>query len=237
MRHKWNESDLEILEENIKSLGFTKGCKKTSEQLGVSDKSCRSMYSAKRFKKYTRHAIPVTHPEKLKNISIVENKNTKNNKRWTAEEFEFLKMNIERYGFTNGCRIASERLFRSFRACQNKAIYERTNGNLEYMTRRWSDEKKKEVLEFIKERMPKNPNNISKVFRDASDELGVSYTTLKNLWYARKESQINRNNIGPLFTLVGATATVNGKNQEKPEVKKTKWIFTIFKKWFNKKKK
>lgn len=240
MRHKWNESDLEILENNIKSLGFTKGCKKTSKQLGISDKSCRSMYSAKRFKKYTEHAIPVTHPEKLENISIVENKNRKiTHTPWTPEEIEALKANIIRFGSGKGCKRTAELTGRTCMACRDKARKMNIDGfGKDY--KRLNKDQENELTEFFKKRIAENPNNLTAIFREAETELGIPLGTVTNRWYGNKGYEHKpscRNNIGPLFTLVGATATVNGKNQSEPTTKKTKWIFTIFKKWFNKKKK
>lgn len=73
--HKWSQENYALLDENVERYGRTVGCKKTAEELYVSDSSALSMYYH-RLKKLTKHGIPVTHPEKAEEAKkCLENNN------------------------------------------------------------------------------------------------------------------------------------------------------------------
>lgn len=244
-RHKWNQQDYALLEENVREYGLTLGSKKTAEKLHLTQKACKSMYEY-RLHKFKESGIKIDHPEVVKKAKIVKNE-TQKKPRWTEEELFLLKKNVEKYGICQGLERTSISTGRSKNACNCKFYSFAKKEELIYNGKRnfTSKEQEIKIAERLKEKIEANPNNLTNAFKDVAKEFGFkSYNTIANRWYGIKSKHCDyskkpscRHNIGEVFTVLGTNATINGKNQAKPDVRKTNWLLAIFKKWNNKRKK
>lgn len=237
--HKWSEQDYALLEKNVKELGFSKGCKKTAEQIYVSMNAAKSMYWVK-FRRFKKSGIKVDHPEIAKKARVVEKDNqVKRYSRWTEIEIEILKNNLIKYGWKKGCERTSVSTGRNSYSCKNKAALLIKNGFEGYAKRINLNEKEDELINFFETRMAENPNNLQAVFREGAELFGISKYTLQKRWYGNDtgldKKPTCRKNMKPVFTVLGKNATINGKNQNEPDVTETKNIFIKVANWFKKK--
>ena len=237
--HKWSEQDYAILERNVLKLGISKGCKKTADQIYVSERAARAMYQHK-FRRLTKNAIKIDHPEKLKEAKVVSEPVKQGRANgWTEKEKEILKKLINEHGFNEGCRKASCEIDRSYSSC----VYQAWKSGFKSENpkrRKVTEEMEYEIADFLKKEIARNPNNLQSVFRNAAEKFGVKEQTIENRWYGygtsnktrvKKTYPSTRTVIGPIYSLIGDNATINGKNQDTPNVKKTGWILAIFKKF------
>lgn len=235
--HKWSEQDYALLEKNVNKLGVSKGCKKTAEQLYVSTSAARSMYWVK-FQKFKKSGIKVDHPEIAKKAKIVEENKSLKYSRWTEIETEILKNNLIKYGFKKGCERTSISIGRNYISCRNKAS-ELTKDRLEgYTKRAYLNKKEDELVEFFEKRISENPYNLQAVFREGAELFGVSKYALEKRWYGLhglQDKPTCRKNMKTIFTVLGKTATINGKNQNEPDMTETKNIFEKVVDWFKNK--
>lgn len=235
--HKWSEQDYALLEKNVNKLGVSKGCKKTAEQLYVSTSAARSMYWVK-FQKFKKSGIKVNHSEIAKQAKVVEEKKPLKYSRWTEIEIEVLKNNLIKYGYTKGCKRTSISIGRNLVSCQNKCISLLKKGLDGYTKRVNLNKNEDELAMFFEERIGENPNNLQAVFREGAEKFGVSKHTLECRWYGYKGLENKptcRKNMKTIYTVIGKTATINGKNQNEPDVTETKNIFEKVVDWFKNK--
>ena len=239
-RHKWSQQDYALLKENVEKYGLTSGAEKTAEILYLTKKGCIAMYKYK-FGNHDmkKKGITVTHPEKLENVKVVET-TKKEFRKWSDEELELLKANMMMYGFKKGNEKTSERLGRTYHACQTKASLLIQKG-FDHGHRRHISlaEKEDEITEFFKKRISENPNNLKEVFREGAKKFNCSVKSMEARWYGFKINNTDfskypscRKNIGHVYTVLGTNATINGKNQAKPDIMQTKGLFCIVKGWF-----
>lgn len=236
--HKWSEQDYALLEKNVKKLGVSKGCKKSAEQLYVSTGAARAMYWVK-FQKFKNSGIKVDHPEIAKQAKVVEEKKPQKWSRWTEIETEILKNNLVKYGFNKGCERTSISTGRGFGACKTKAITLTKDGLEGYAKRAYLNKKEDELIEFFEKRIGENPNNLQAVFREGAELFGVHKSSLEHRWYGTtkglQDKPTCRNKMKTVYTIMGKTATINGKNQNEPDVTETKNIFDKVVEWFKNK--
>lgn len=235
--HKWSEQDYALLEKNVNKLGVSKGCKKTAEQLYVSTSAARSMYWMK-FQKFKKSGIKVDHPEIVKQAKVVEEKKPLKYSRWTEIEIEILKNNLVKYGFSKGCKRTSISTGRGLSTCMKKAQKLIEDGLDGYTKRVSLNEKEDELVKFFEKRISENPNNLQEVFREGAELFGVSVRALHNRWYGNRSLQNRptcRKNMKTVYTVMGKNATINGKNQNEPDVTGTKSIFEKVVDWFKNK--
>lgn len=235
--HKWSEQDYALLEKNVNKLGVSKGCKKTAEQLYVSTSAAKSMYWVK-FQKFKKSGIKVDHPEIAKQAKVVEEKKPLKYSRWTEIEIEVLKNNLVKYGFNKGCKRTSISTGRDYTSCKNKATTLTKYGMEGYAKRAYLNKKEDELVKFFEKRISENPNNLQAVFREGAELFGISKYTLEKRWYGAKGLQDKptcRKKMKTLYTVLGKNATINGKNQNEPDVTETKTIFEKVVDWFKNK--
>lgn len=235
--HKWSEQDYALLEKNVNKLGVSKGCKKTAEQLYVSVSAAKSMYWVK-FQKFKKSGIKVDHPEIAKQAKVVEEKKSLRYSRWTEIEIEILKNNLIKYGFKKGCERTSISTGRNYVSCKNKAEKLTKDGLEEYTKRVALNKKEDELVKFFEKRISENPYNLQAVFREGAELFGVSKYALEKRWYGLhglQDKPTCRKNMKPIFTVLGKNTTVNGKNQNEPDVTETKNIFEKVVDWFKNK--
>lgn len=235
--HKWSEQDYALLEKNVNKLGVSKGCKKTAEQLCVSTSAARSMYWMK-FQKFKKSGIKVDHPEIAKQAKVVEEKKSLKYSRWTEIEIEVLKNNLIKYGCTKGCERTSISTGRNFVSCRNKYKSLIKKGLDGYTKRVNLNKNEDELAMFFEERIGENPNNLQAVFREGAEKFGVNKHTLECRWYGYgglQDKPTCRKKMKTIYTVMGKNATINGKNQNEPDVTKTKTIFEKVVDWFKNK--
>lgn len=235
--HKWSEQDYALLEKNVNKLGVSKGCKKTAEQLYVSTSAAKSMYWVK-FQKFKKSDIKVNHPKIAKKAKVVEEKKQQKWSRWTEIETEILKNNLIKYGFKKGCERTSISTGRNYVSCKNKAEKLTKDGLEGYTKRAYLNKKEDELVKFFEKRISENPYNLQAVFREGAELFGVSKYTLEKRWYGNEGLQDKptcRKKMKTLYTVLGKNATVNGKNQNEPDVTETKNIFEKVVDWFKNK--
>ena len=236
--HKWSEQDYALLEKNVNKLGVSKGCKKTAEQLYVSTSAARSMYWMK-FQKFKESGIKVDHPEIAKQAKVVEEKKPQKWSRWSEIEIEILKNNLIKYGYLKGCERTSVSTTRSKWSCRAKAQELIKNGFDGYTKRVSLNDKEDELVKFFEKRISENPNNLQEVFREGAELFGVSVRALHNRWYGAarglQDKPTCRKNMKTVYTVIGKNATINGKNQNEPDVTETKTIFEKVVDWFKNK--
>lgn len=235
--HKWSEQDYALLEKNVNKLGVSKGCKKTAEQLYVSTSAARSMYWVK-FQKFKKSGIKVDHPEIAKKAKIVEENKSLKYSRWTEIETEILKNNLIKYGFKKGCERTSISTGRNYISCRNKATTLTKYGMEGYTKRAYLNKKEDELVKFFEKRISENPYNLQAVFREGAELFGVSKYALEKRWYGLhglQDKPTCRKNMKTIFTVLGKTATINGKNQNEPDMTETKNIFEKVVDWFKNK--
>lgn len=235
-KHKWSEQDYALLEKNVNKLGVSKGCEKTAKQLYVTDVAARAMYRY-RLKKFRESGIKIDHPEIVRQAKVVEEK--KPWSRWTEIEVEILKNNLVKHGHKKGSEITSVLTKRSLSTCKRKAL-ELTRYGLDGYNKRVSlNDKEEELVKFFEKRIGENPYNLQAVFREGAELFGVSVTALHNRWYGATRSLQNkptcRNKMKTVYTVIGKNATINGKNQNEPDVTETKNIFEKVVDWFKNK--
>lgn len=235
--HKWSEQDYALLEKNVNKLGVSKGCKKTAEQLYVSVSAAKSMYWVK-FQKFKKSDIKVNHPKIAKKAKVVEEKKQLKYSRWTEIETEILKNNLIKYGFKKGCERTSISTGRNYVSCKNKAEKLTETGLEGYTKRAYLNNKEDELVKFFEKRIGENPNNLQAVFREGAELFGVHKSALEHRWYGTKGFQDRptcRKNMKTIYTVMGKNATINGKNQNEPDVTETKNIFEKVVDWFKNK--
>lgn len=235
--HKWSEQDYALLENNVNKLGVSKGCKKTAEQLYVSTGAARSMYWMK-FQKFKKSGIKVDHPEIAKQAKVVEEKKPQKWSRWSEIEIEILKNNLVKYGHKKGCERTSISTGRAYSSCSSKAFVLIKSGLDGYAKRVCLNDKEEELVKFFEERISENPNNLQEVFREGAELFGVSASALHNRWYGNVNLQDKptcRKKMKTVYTVMGKNATINGKNQNEPDVTGTKSIFEKVVEWFKNK--
>lgn len=184
--------------------------------------------------------------------------------RWSHEDYVTLIKNVQKFGQREGCKRTSEQLYVSMSSAKsmywqlmtkkpelvdevmNSTLYSDNSEKRKY-TR---PENEYEVAEFLKKEVQKSPNNLSVAFRRTAEEFGMSISSICMRWYGCKIVTKNRGkeyvtdystypsckkNIEPIFQVISMkSATVNGKNQQKPTTKRIPWFFAML---FNIKKK
>lgn len=262
--HKWTEADFKLLEKNVTKCGVKKGCVMTAKKIGTTTASASTMYYQK-IKKLTKHGIPVTHPEKLENIQVEEPVRQRKPKRHLSQEDEMLFAECIKNRVRNSddgiCKILNDmaKIFDvSYRTAEAKwngengytgSLYKYTmftEEELDSLLNRKkrvtpSSENEIEIAQYLKEKIAENPNNLKVAFKDTQEHFGFrNIASIVYRWYGYKgykDYPSCKDNMGPVYTVVGNNATINGKNKSTPDVKKTNWIMNIFRKWINKGKK
>lgn len=263
-RHKWTEEDLKLLEESVEKCGIEKGSKIAAKKIDTTPDSAKTTYYQK-IKKLTKHAIPVTNPEKLKDVRVKKPNNARKTRRILTNEEETLlaeciknRVRNSSDGITKILRDMSRMFDISERNASSKwngemgytgALYKHTMFTEEELesllnrkrANRRSYEKEIEIAKYLKMKVAESPNNLIAAFKDTQKHFGFkNVASITCRWYGYRNYNKYpscRDNIGPAYIVTGDNTTVNGKNKKSPDVKKTNWIMNIFRKWINKEKK
>ena len=166
--------------------------------------------------------------------------------KWTKEDIDMMSYFFGKYNYAEAIRRLAIALELSELAVASKYQKEVEKGNVlgkDYKTRQQiSDETlEKDLLikDFLHKRISENPNNISKCIKETADEFGIHASTISNKWYGTagyKNSIVSRNNEDPVYSVIGKTVTINGKNQDEPTTRKISWITAILMKITKRKK-
>lgn len=213
--HNWSQQDLDLLRENVGKYGPTSGCERTAKEIGVKAATVSVMYYSKLY-----------------------NENESSYHKWTSEETDLLKEMALRHGSAKSVDIVSKLIGVNKRKVATKLNRLVNDGFECNRRRRVSKDEEKKIAEFLHRKISENPNNLAQACRETAEEFNLSVSAIQHRWYGSiskngkylqdySDRPSCRNNAGVVYSVIGDNATVNGKNQEKPQLGKTKWILSF----------
>ena len=129
--------------------------------------------------------------------------------KWTESEDAILKNLVshsENLGET--CREAHRLLGRTYSACLSRIYILRGRGFKYSVSKKYTREAK-----ILREEIIKSPDNIFKAFKKTSEKTNLGVKTIRDYYYNKKRSPLNRDNLGLCFMIVSDKVTLhNTKN-------------------------
>lgn len=133
--------------------------------------------------------------------------------KWTPEMETELKHCIEQHGWSLGTEaFRALHPSMSYSACASKWYMFKNNGATHRNPRGKARLLIRDNIEFIKEVISENPDNLRRAFNIISRELNIGISYVQGCWYNHENSPMHRSRIGSCFMTVGKRMVDNTKN-------------------------
>ena len=134
-------------------------------------------------------------------------------RKWTEEEDNILKslvLNSENLGKT--CEEAHRLLDRTTQACLARVQILKDKGFEYSVNKKYTRE-----AEILRNEIMKSPDNIVRAFKRTSEQTNLDVKTLRDYYYNKKGSPLNRDNLGLCFMIVSDKVTLHNTKNTKDE--------------------